>query len=89
MSVAEMSFNSYSMPVIEDDTLPVTIFEKTPLPRYQRENIHWLLCHGATDVLEEKLTLKHNPPWRPEKKFSFGNVVLLYITTAYYLEAPP
>jgi hypothetical protein len=44
----------------------------------------------ADSINEEgKLTLKNDPPWDPEKKLSFGDVVLLYITTAYYLLALP
>ena len=37
----------------------------------------------------KRVTLKNNPPWVPEKKFSFGDVVLLYKMTAYYLVALP
>ena len=55
MSVTGMSFDSYSIPVTEDGTLPVTIFgKKLNFHAIKEKNIRWLLCYGETDDLVEK-----------------------------------
>jgi hypothetical protein len=55
MSVTEMSFRSYNIPVTSDGTLPVTLFgRKLRFRRIQEKNIKWLLCYGKTDDLVEK-----------------------------------
>ncbi len=55
MSVTEMSFASYNIPVTKDGTLPVTIFgKKLNFRGIKEKNIRWLLCYGETDDLVEK-----------------------------------
>ncbi len=55
LSVTEMSFRSYNIPVSEDGTLPVTIFgKKLNFKAIVEKNISWLLCYGETDDLVEK-----------------------------------
>jgi len=55
MSVTEMSFASYNIPITKDGTLPVTIFDrKLNLHGIKEKNIPWLLCYGETDDLVEK-----------------------------------
>jgi hypothetical protein len=55
MSVTEMSFRSYNIPVTSDGTLPVTLFgRKLRFQRIKEKNIKWLLCYGKTDDLVEK-----------------------------------
>lgn len=55
MSVTEMSFSSYNIPITEDGTLPITIFgRKLNFHGMKEKNIRWLLCYGETDDLVEK-----------------------------------
>ncbi len=55
MSVTEMSFASYNIPITEDGTLPITIFgRKLNFHGIKEKNIHWLLCYGESDDLVEK-----------------------------------
>lgn len=55
MSVTEMSFASYNIPITEDGTLPITIFgRKLNFHGIEDKNIPWLLCYGETDDLVEK-----------------------------------
>jgi len=55
LSVTEMSFKSYNIPITEDGTLPITLFDKKLNFRDMREkDIRWLLCYGETDDLVEK-----------------------------------
>jgi hypothetical protein len=55
LSVTEMSFRSYNIPITSDGTLPVTLFgRKLRLQRILEKNIKWLLCYGQTDDLVEK-----------------------------------
>lgn len=55
LSVTEMSFKSYNIPITTDGTLPVTIFgRKLNLKTIVEKNIRWLLCYGETDDLVEK-----------------------------------
>lgn len=55
LSVTNMSFNSYNIPVSEDGTLPVTMFgRKLNFRGISEKKIKWLLCYGETDDLVEK-----------------------------------
>ncbi len=55
LSVTRMSFNSYTIPVTKDGTLPVTLFgQKLNFRGIADKNIRWLLCYGETDDLVEK-----------------------------------
>jgi hypothetical protein len=55
LSVTEMSFRSYTIPVTSDGTLPVTLFgKKLRFQGIREKNIKWLLCYGETDDLVEK-----------------------------------
>ncbi len=55
LSVTEMSFASYNIPITEDGTLPVTIFgRKLNFHGIKEKNIRWLLCYGESDDLVEK-----------------------------------
>jgi hypothetical protein len=57
MSVTKMSFNSYSIPVTEDGTLPVEMFgNKLNFKRIQEKGIKWLICYGEKDDLVERET---------------------------------
>lgn len=55
LSVTEMSFRSYNIPVTRDGFLPITIFgEKLNFKGIQEKKIPWLLCYGESDDLVEK-----------------------------------
>ncbi|MGB3211016.1 MAG: hypothetical protein WBB19_09960 [Desulforhopalus sp.] len=55
LSVTDMSFKSYNIPVTDDGTLPITLFDrKLNFHGIQEKNIRWLLCYGETDDLVEK-----------------------------------
>ncbi len=57
VSVTEMSFASYNIPVTKDGTLPVKMFGKTlNFNAIQKKKIPWLLCYGENDDLVEKET---------------------------------
>lgn len=55
MAICKMSFDSYSIPVAEDGTLPVQLFGR-PLnfKRIKEKGIHWLICCAEKDDLVEK-----------------------------------
>lgn len=57
LEVTRASFLSYNVPVKDDGTLPVTLFDQ-PLnfKRIKEKKIPWLLCYGETDDLVEKET---------------------------------
>ncbi|MFW2366289.1 MAG: metal transporter [Desulforhopalus sp.] len=55
LSVTEMSYKSYTIPITDDGTLPVTMFgKKLNLKGIQEKGITWLLCYGEQDDLVEK-----------------------------------
>jgi hypothetical protein len=57
LSITEMSFKSYNIPITEDGTLPVTLFgQKLNLKRMTQKGIPWLICYGINDDLVEKET---------------------------------
>ncbi|MBE9569306.1 MAG: metal transporter [Proteobacteria bacterium] len=57
MSITEMSFASYNIPITEDGTLPVKLFgRKLNLKRIKEKEIKWLICYGESDDLVEKET---------------------------------
>ena len=57
MSITEMSFASYTIPITEDGTLPVKLFgRKLNLKRIKAKKIKWLICYGERDELVEKET---------------------------------
>ncbi len=57
LSIAEMSFASYNIPVTSDGTLPVKIFDRElNFKGMQKKKIPWLLCYGENDDLVEKKT---------------------------------
>lgn len=55
VAICKMSFDSYSIPVAEDGTLPVQLFGR-PLnfKRIKEKGIHWLICCAEKDDLVEK-----------------------------------
>ncbi|WP_373501972.1 metal transporter [Desulfococcus sp.] len=57
LSITEMSFASYNIPITPDGTLPIRLFGK-PLnfKRIQEKGIKWLICYGERDDLVEKET---------------------------------
>ena len=57
LSITQMSFDSYNIPITEDGTLPIKLFgEKLNLKRLQEKRIKWLICYGENDDLVEKET---------------------------------
>jgi len=55
ISVTEMSYASYTIPVTADGTLPLTMFgKKLNFKGIKEKNIPWLLCYGEHDDLVEK-----------------------------------
>jgi hypothetical protein len=57
LAITEMSFKSYNIPITEDGTLPVTLFDrKLNLKRIEEKQIPWLICYGINDDLVEKET---------------------------------
>jgi hypothetical protein len=55
MSVTEMSFRSYNIPVTANGDLPITMFGKQlNFKGITERNIPWLLCYGIRDDLVEK-----------------------------------
>ncbi len=55
LSITDMSFNSYNVPITKGGTLPVEIFgKKLNLKRINEKNIKWLICYGEHDDLVEK-----------------------------------
>jgi hypothetical protein len=57
LAVTRMSFDSYNIPVTEDGTLPIKLFDR-PLNfrRIQEKGTPWLICYGEKDDLVEKET---------------------------------
>lgn len=57
MSITQMSFASYNIPVTDDGTLAVTLFgRKLNFKGIEKKKIPWLLCYGESDDLVEKET---------------------------------
>ena len=55
LSVTEMSYKSYTIPVTDDGTLPIEMFgKKLNFHGIKEKGISWLLCYGADDDLVEK-----------------------------------
>ncbi|MCP3944312.1 MAG: metal transporter [Desulfobacteraceae bacterium] len=55
LSVAKMSFDSYTIPVKDDGTLPVKLFgKKLNFKKIKEKKIPWLVCYGEDDQLVEK-----------------------------------
>lgn len=55
LSVTEMSYNSFNIPITDDGTLPITIFgKKLNINEIKPTNADWLLCYGESDDLVEK-----------------------------------
>ena len=53
--VSEMSFDSYTIPINEEGTLPVKLFDRTlNLKRIEDMEIKWLICYGERDDLVDK-----------------------------------
>jgi hypothetical protein len=55
LEICKMSFDSYTIPVAKDGTLPVTLFGR-PLnfKRIKEQGIKWLICVAEKDDLVEK-----------------------------------
>jgi len=57
MAITKMSFDSYSIPITDDGTLPVKLFgKKLNFDRLKQKKIKWLICYGENDDLVEKET---------------------------------
>jgi hypothetical protein len=57
LSITQMSFDSYNIPLTDDGTLPVTLFgRKLNFKRLKEKQIPWLICYGEKDDLVEKET---------------------------------
>ncbi|MDM8537747.1 metal transporter, partial [Desulfobacterales bacterium HSG17] len=57
LSITEMSFASYTIPVTDDGTLPIKLFgQKLNFKRIQEKGIKWLICYGKGDDLVEAET---------------------------------
>jgi len=57
LSITEMSFASYNIPVTPEGTLPVKIFgRELNFKGIAKKKIPWLLCYGENDDLVEKET---------------------------------
>jgi hypothetical protein len=55
LSVTEMSYKSYTIPITDDGTLPVKMFgRELNLKGIKERGISWLLCYGEQDDLVEK-----------------------------------
>lgn len=55
MSVTEMSFSSYNVPITKDGELPIKIFgESLNFKSLNEKKIPWLICYGERDDLVEK-----------------------------------
>jgi hypothetical protein len=51
-AITQLSFDSYTIPVTPDGTLPVKLFGRTlNFRRIREKNIPWLLCYAAEDDL--------------------------------------
>jgi len=57
LSITEMSFASYTVPITKDGVLPVKLFGRDlNLKRIAEKGIKWLICYGEGDDLVEKDT---------------------------------
>ena len=57
LEITKMSFDSYNVPITDDGTLPVRLFDKKlNLKRLKEKGIRWLICYGENDDLVEKDT---------------------------------
>jgi hypothetical protein len=57
LSITQMSFDSYNIPITDDGTLPVKLFgNKLNFKRIKEKKIPWLICYGERDDLVEKST---------------------------------
>ncbi len=57
LSITQMSFVSYNIPVTPDGTLPVKMFDRElNFKGIQEKKIPWLICYGEDDDLVEKET---------------------------------
>lgn len=57
LSITEMSFASYTVPITKDGTLPVKLFgRELNFRRIAEKGIKWLICYGEGDDLVEKET---------------------------------
>jgi hypothetical protein len=57
MKITRMSFDSYTIPITKDGTLPIKLFGKPlNLKRLQEKKIPWLICYGKHDDLVEPKT---------------------------------
>lgn len=57
MKITRMSFDSYTIPITKDGTLPIKLFNKPlNLKRLQEKKIPWLICYGKQDDLVEPPT---------------------------------
>ncbi len=55
VNITKMSFDSYSIPIDEEGTLPVTLFgRKLNLKRLEEKKIPWLICIADGDDLVDK-----------------------------------
>jgi len=56
-AITQMSFKSYTIPVTDDGTLPVSLFgRKLNFKRIQEKGIKFLICYAARDNLVERET---------------------------------
>jgi hypothetical protein len=57
LEITKMSYDSYNVPITDDGTLPVKLFDKKlNLKRLKEMAIPWLICYGENDDLVEKET---------------------------------
>ena len=55
LGVTKMSFDSYSIPIDAEGTLPVTLFgRKLNLKRLEEKKVPWLICIAESDDIVEK-----------------------------------
>jgi hypothetical protein len=55
VAVTKLSFDSYTLPVAKDGTLPVQLFgRRLNFKRLKEKGIHWLICYAEKDDLVEK-----------------------------------
>jgi len=55
LAITQLSYDSYTVPVTEDGTLPVNLFgRKINFKRLKDQRIKWLICYAEKDDLVEK-----------------------------------
>lgn len=55
IAITQMSFDSYTIPITSDGTLPVKLFDrKLNFKRLKEHDIKWLLCYAENDDLVDK-----------------------------------